>query len=553
MLVVEMRFVAGKFHATPWDRQVNEGIVEWPPSPWRILRALISTWYYKAYNEVAEATIRSVVEKLSSALPKFYLPNATLGHTRHYMPLYRSSMDGTPTKVFDAFARIETDKPLYIVWSDVVLTDNERGALQLLLSRIGYLGRAESWVDARLLDECSVVVNSFPLEEGKTPLPEYECVRTLVCMSPETYSQWREKNITEQKERRLAELRVRAKEKGKSVDKVKLGKKDLNELERSLPTDIFLALHADTGELKSAGWSQPPGSKWVFYTRPKNAFAMLQRARAGKTRGCEDLPTVARFAVASQVPPRLTDAISLAERIHVSLVKRSEGSSVFTGRDEYGKPLQGHKHAYILCESNPCLGKGRRGEITHVTIYAPAGFGGKERAALDGLTKVWGYGGYDVQLVLLGVGKPEDFAGMETEKGACPLFCESSSWVSRTPFVPTRHAKVTRTGVPKLDTNGMQIGSPAHDLCRLLELAGFPRPIKVEDVHSTNIAGRETGWLDFRCERKAGNGRKGANRGFGFRIEFGAPVRGPIAVGYGSHFGLGLFVPDTTECVSAKK
>ena len=30
-----------------WGRHVNEGAVEWPPSPWRLLRALIATWHLK--------------------------------------------------------------------------------------------------------------------------------------------------------------------------------------------------------------------------------------------------------------------------------------------------------------------------------------------------------------------------------------------------------------------------------------------------------------------------------------------------------------------------
>jgi len=33
------------------------------------------------------------------------------------------------------------------------------------------------------------------------------------------------------------------------------------------------------------------------------------------------------------------------------------------------------------------------------------------------------------------------------------------------------------------------------------------------------------------------------SRGFGFEVVFSEPVRGPIALGYGCHFGLGQFVP----------
>ena len=330
-------------------------------------------------------------------------------------------------------------------------------------------------------------------------------------------------------------------EKGKPIEKVKLGKRDLKNIEENLPADLFQALHADTGNLKKAGWSQPPGGAWVTYARPRNAFDVMPRAGVGRL--WEDLSTVARFAVASQAPPRLTDAISLAERIHVALVSRSDGSQVFSGCDKAKRPLEGHRHAHILCESNLGLGKGRRGEITHVVIYAPLGFGTQERRALDGLSKVWDRSGHDVQLVLLGVGQPENFGGLETERGECPLLAEARTWVSRTPFVPTRHPKANKSGVPKLDKMGLQIGSPEHDLRRLLELAGFPKPAALDTVSSTDLAGHETRWLAFRRERNNGDGRRAGGMGYGFRIEFPEPVKGPIALGYGAHFGLGLFVP----------
>ena len=44
MIAISLRLIAGRYHATPWGRHVNEGAVEWPPSPWRILRALVATW-----------------------------------------------------------------------------------------------------------------------------------------------------------------------------------------------------------------------------------------------------------------------------------------------------------------------------------------------------------------------------------------------------------------------------------------------------------------------------------------------------------------------------
>lgn len=533
-----MKFLAGKYHATPWDRQVNEGAVEWPPSPWRILRSLISTWYHKSKDEIDENTVRRIVETLS-ALPVFSLPQASQGHTRHYMPLYEEAT----TLVFDTFAAIESESRLLVMWPDIDLSEDERSALSMLLSRMGYLGRAESWVEAGLTEGTLDQANSIPLQEGST-LPEgFEIIRTLAAMPPQAYLNWREANFGEHKARRLEELRGAARDKGKTDDAIRLKKKDLEKIEQCYSSDLFNALQADTGNLKRAGWSQPPGSIWVNYTRPRNAFEVMPQAAKKVTTGKK--PTVARFAVASQVPPRLTDAISFAERIHAALVSKSNGSFVFTGCDESGMPMEGHRHAFILCESNLGLGRGQRGEITHVVIYAPSGFDFRERRALDSLTRIWGRSGHDIQLILIGIGQREDFAGMDTARGASPVLTESRNWISRTPFVPTRHPKATKTGIPKLDDSGLQIGSPEHELRRLLLLAGFPALSSVEPISSTDLAGHETRWLSFRRERNRGNGRRAGNGfGYGFRIRFLEAVRGPIALGYGAHFGLGLFIPE---------
>jgi CRISPR-associated protein Csb2 len=237
----------------------------------------------------------------------------------------------------------------------------------------------------------------------------------------------------------------------------------------------------------------------------------------------------------------------LADRVHVALVELSDGSPVYTGCDESGVPLRGHTHAYILSESNCALGRGQEGEITHITVYAPAGFGLVERTALEDLIEIRG-SGLLVQLRRQGIGCPEDFGGLDVERGKSPLLARSRIWVSRTPFMPTRHPKVTRAGVPKVDETGLQIGSPEHELRRLLRLAGFPEPVAVEPVAGTSLGGREVSWQEFRRHREKGQRRRAADgRGYGYRVEFAEKVRGPINIGYGAHFGMGGFEPAEIE------
>ena len=261
-------------------------------------------------------------------------------------------------------------------------------------------------------------------------------------------------------------------------------------------------------------------------------------------------PTVARYALAGR-PPRLTDSIILAERVHAALVELSDGSATFTGCDGEGRPLVGHKHAFILPESVEALGRGREGEVTSVTVYAPAGFGSRETAALENLREVRG-DGIVADLTLLALGFPGDFGGTDPARGASPLLAESRIWTSRTPFIPTRHPKATRAGALKLDCAGKQIGSPEHELLRLLGLAGFPEPVAVEPVSSTEIAGERVGWASFRRARNSGDGKRAGSAGYGFRIEFAEPVCGPVAVGYGAHFGMGGFVGEDYDSIEAK-
>src|SRR3990172_10069521 len=100
MITIELAFPAGRWHATPWGRQVNEGAVEWPPSPWRLLRALLAVWHNKC-PDVPEDQMRGLIAALTPP-PSYHLPPASQGHTRHYMP----GANDSKTKVFDTFVTL---------------------------------------------------------------------------------------------------------------------------------------------------------------------------------------------------------------------------------------------------------------------------------------------------------------------------------------------------------------------------------------------------------------------------------------------------------------
>ena len=531
MIGIEFTFPANRYHATPWDRQVNEGAVEWPPSPWRLIRALIATWHRKASTEFDDDTFVQLVEALSTGPPQYDLPKGVKMHTRHYMPPYKDNTN----KVFDTFLHITEEKPLQIAWPDVDLDGDTNDLFATLVRRIGYLGRAESWVEGRVLNNSDLErfePNAAP-ENVESPVNSGECVELLAPIDSADYEEWRDPHVETFTEKRKAYRRGR----GWSED---LSETDLDNLERAVPEEFIDAVRIETSTLKEFGWNRPPASQWLTYRRPdpEQKSAMNETIRLETS---DNAPCVARYRVTSNVPPRLTDAITVGDKMRAALKSKAEDPppEVFSGKNEDGEPLSGHRHIHVISEA-----LGKHGRISHITLYADMGFDDKSRRAIEKVRKLWDKKlDEDVGVVLLGFGEREDFAGDKRQAGQSLALHESNIWQSRTPFVPTRHGKKTSAGDRKYDDDGFWIGGPRHDLRRILVENGYPEPVRIEEIEATELDGSKTRWLEFRTDRGRGGGKRATYRGFGFEIEFDEVVAGPLCAGYGSHYGLGQFEP----------
>lgn len=562
MVIIKLTFPGGRYHATPWGRHVNEGAVEWPPSPWRLIRALIAVYWRKGRHLAEPETLQLLLDRLATTPPHYALPDGSAAHTRHYMPLY----NGKTTKVFDAFFHVAPDACLHIGWPGLKLEDSERALLGGLLEGLAYLGRAESWTEAELLppNASAPVFNAVPVEDPLAePPPGQEREQVLCPMVPEDYAAWRNEARAEKEaqltEKHMAKAREKAIAKGKDPETAKITPAERRKLEANLaelfPETLFGALHADTGDLHKQGWSVPPGSRRVAYRRPPLEKPRTRQAAPRQRQ--RRPPSIVRFSLASDtagadVRPRTEDTLYLGENVRRALMSKSrklaerrghpdpQCAPVFSGKARDGAPLaDGHTHAHIL----PCDDDGD-GRIDHVLVYAPMGFSHDDLAAMSCLRRLWQHGGRpELLAVLVGQGEPADFGGFNTRDEETPVLAESAVWCSATPFMLPRHPKRNKRGEPKLDAEGNWIDGPQMQLCAELERRGLPRPVRVECC----APGHK--WRHFATRRTNGGGARSQGGGMGFTIEFAEPVRGPIALGYGCHFGLGLFVPQTVGAI----
>jgi len=483
---LELRFLAGRFHANGWHHAHNEGIPEWPPSPWRVLRALVSAAYAE---ELPASDVEPLLEKLRD-LPRYRLPLAVDAHTRHYMP-DTDDANHKRTKVFDAFVVVEggaaDPQPLTMAWP-VDPTADERALLRRLCRRVSYVGRAESWAEVMAVDVESDRWDCWP-DEGE----QGRGATTLLALSP------------------AEELAAWAKDQS-------IPKKG-----RDVPRTLWDVLTFDGERYRGEGWSAIPGTRLVRYVFADPPFRRSVVPSSG--RKPRVLPTVARFAIRSAVLPRLHEALAVGERLRAAAMSRSEQVSgevreVFSG---HGEVASDHRHAMYLSSSDDPT-NAERGLIDQLIIAARAGFEEQDVVALQRLHRLWARSGHDLELILVGLGQSADFGGTKTPRTA--VLAESRFWESVTPFVPTRHPKAVR---------GVDIETIEDQLRRGCEQLLGIRPVEVSPL------GDCAEWSRFRRRRINGGGNRGPDRAFGARLVFERPVRGPVALGYGAHFGLGLF------------
>ncbi|MGE3277885.1 MAG: type I-U CRISPR-associated protein Csb2 [Vicinamibacterales bacterium] len=491
MLSLAFTFPAGRYHATPWERHVNEGAVPWPPEPWRFLRALIATWHHKVRHtgHHDEKAIVGLIEALALEPPQFVLPSASHSHTRHYMPQWKA---GDTSLVFDAFAAVPKEQPLYMTWQNVELPGDQLALLDDLLAVLGYLGRAESWVEATRVSAapaptCVPGEDSYDAETGEVL---GDLVTLLVPVSAPDYQALRRSFIT--------------------------GAKAMKQFRTTLPESFIEALSVETSDLRRNGWSLPPAARKVNYVRPADALRPRRTVHHASPRSFDTV----QYVMAGKPLPRAEDTLRIGELLRqavMSRVRHELGETAIPPALSGHDLPQGNRHQHAFYLPWDSDGDGR---LDRLLVHVPGGLAPSMARTLGSLRRLWSRDGNEWPLALEGIGNTAV---------ASPLTASASVWQSVTPYLHPWHLKRRFT--------------LEDQVRREFRERGLPEPTRLERLATVRVGHQVRRPIDFARFREKRGLQQPDRQGSFWRVTFGETVAGPLALGFGCHFGLGLFRP----------
>jgi CRISPR-associated protein Csb2 len=329
--VLILEFPLGRYHATPWLSQVNEGHIELPPSPWRLLRMLYSVWQTRCPG-LGSNEMHTVLARLAVP-PTFYVPNHTVAHTRHYYPDAHTGTDRT----LDAFAVFAPGARLAARWP-FDLPAPEHATLAELAHSIPYLGRADSI--------CTGTVGAD--------------------FSPTDHKVWSPLDVADSSAgyREVASV-----------------------LSPALPLDVS-SLLPRPAEVRRKGLTIPAKSRLVAYCVTDDSTRSVGRPKPAAAPA--EAVTAVRFDVLQAAYPPDTSAVAYADLLRrAALRKRFDGvrpavatDSMLGGKAADGSPLRDRDHAHYLP-----LVKGR--EITGLLVWSAGGLSQDDVDALNSIRKLY--------------------------------------------------------------------------------------------------------------------------------------------------------------------
>ena len=197
---------------------------------------------------------------------------------------------------------------------------------------------------------------------------------------------------------------------------------------------------------------------------------------------------------------------------------------MLSGKNKEGKISKGHNHAFYIPTDED-----RDGKIDHLTVLVKNSINTKEIEALLKIRRIYSnvYLESAIDLIVEGYGMISDYWHL-------PIFRKSKIWYSHTPLVLSRHTKFKKISRQVIDSAKDQISAELKNRYNIDCVM-----INEEDPKKR----MRTRHYPFQFKRFRKNDRPGGGA-YNVTLEFERPVEGPIMLGYGIHFGLGLFFPD---------
>ncbi|MCL2777222.1 MAG: type I-U CRISPR-associated protein Csb2 [Polyangiaceae bacterium] len=501
-IVLRQEFPLGRFHATPWRvNPFDDPHGEWPPSPWRLARAITARWYQWVREAELEPDV-SKLEQLQAALCtssySFYLPlGARKGSPlRQYHPTEFKWIPGEKKKagtrsygtslVQDNFWCVPPEAPVWWFIEGELWTSQLVAVLDQCLARMTYFGRAETLTRIRLAGSQDII-------------PDANC--TLL-------------------DKRVA---------GAVPVLSSLASATREDLERT------------TDNPEAVKRSVPTGAQWLYAVRPSRPATRERRRVQAHRPDCH----LMQFAIGWNVAPEPRAIVRLTSRFRGAVLREllrfktgdpstnwrqadhsvREAIADMAGKDANDEPLKGNRHTEFLAWCENC-------QPTRLLVWRGSrAFDADEQDAilLAASREVsWAAAGLDAdawkaRLVPLDrdVPAPPGFDGQA-----------SDVWVSVTPYVPPRHhlrGGKERAGESLTDQIRRELEQRGHAEVAQVEVEPFGSPAWV----SVHVPRREASKRAFVGDR----------RGQAIRLQFPSPVIGPIRLGHSSSFGLGLFRP----------